>query len=97
MACGLSVHLEGAGDPRRAGNDEGRCAVAVLGRLTAKDALVLGDYGVITRSAVSSASDPYVSISMTALSAATPLAVWLLTAPRLIPIVAAICASDRSA
>src|SRR5689334_674769 len=38
-----------------------------------------------------------VSNSRTTRSAATPLAVWLLTAPRLIPIAVAICASERSA
>jgi hypothetical protein len=40
------MHLMGAGDPRRAGNDEDRCGAAVLGGLTAKSALVLGDYGL---------------------------------------------------
>jgi hypothetical protein len=44
--AGLSMHLMGAGDLREAGSDVGRRGTAVLSGLTAKSALVLGDYGL---------------------------------------------------
>jgi hypothetical protein len=57
---------------------------------------VLGEILSLRRHAVVPGSGHY-SCSRAARRAAMPRAVWLFTAPRLIPIAVAICASDRSA
>ena len=56
----------------------------------------LAEFGSLRRYAVVSGSRHY-SCSRAARRALMPRAVWLLTAPRLIPIAVAISASDRSA
>jgi hypothetical protein len=56
----------------------------------------LAELGSLRRSAVVSGSAHY-SCSRAARRAVMPREVWLLTAPRLIPIAVAISASDRSA
>src|SRR5260370_26631217 len=45
----MSMQLTGAGRSAGAGNDEDRRGAAVLGGVTAKSALALGDYGVSAR------------------------------------------------
>ena len=55
----------------------------------------LAEFGSLRRYAVVSGSAHY-SCSRAARRAVMPRAVWLLTAPRLIPIAVAISASDRS-
>src|ERR1700751_404206 len=56
----------------------------------------LAEFGSLRRHAVVSGSRHY-SCSRAARRALRPRAVWLLTAPRLMPIAVAISASDRSA
>jgi hypothetical protein len=56
----------------------------------------LAEFGSLRRHAVVSGSRHY-SCSRAARRALMPRAVWLLTAPRLMPIAVAISASDRSA